>query len=71
MSGGPVFWSTAEVFDLIGFIYEGDQTGLADDFIEQSRARFFVVPCDYYEFSRWVEELQAAASGIAAIKRIG
>ena len=72
MSGGPVFWSTADHFGLIGFIYEGDQTGPADDLIQKPRVRFFVEPCDLHEFGRWVAELKTARAGrLASIRRIG
>ncbi len=57
MSGGPVFWSTADDFGLLGFIYEGSRTGPADDFIQHPRVHFFIDRCDYVEFSRWISEL--------------
>jgi hypothetical protein len=57
MSGGPVFWSTADHFGLLGIIYEGNRTGAAEDFIQSPRIHFFVDRCDYDEFSRWVAEL--------------
>lgn len=71
MSGGPVFWSTADDFGLVGFVYEGDQTGVANDMIQHPRIRFFVETCDYHEFSRWTEELRAARTGrVVPVRRI-
>jgi hypothetical protein len=57
MSGGPVFWSTADHFGLLGIIYEGSRTSATDDFIQSPRIHFFVDRCDHGEFSRWVAEL--------------
>jgi len=71
ISGGPVFWSTADHFGLVGFVYEGDQTGPADDMIERPRVRFFVETCDYHEFARWTEELRTARAGrVMPVRRI-
>ena len=71
VSGGPVFWSTADHFGLVGFVYEGDQTGPADDMIQRPRVRFFVETCDYHEFSRWTEELRTARAGrVMPVRRI-
>jgi hypothetical protein len=71
VSGGPVFWSTADHFGLVGFVYEGDQTGPADDMIQRPRVRFFVETCDYHEFSRWTEELRTArAERVMPVRRI-
>ncbi len=57
MMSRPVFWSTADRFGLLGIIYEGNGTRVADDFIQSPRIHFFVDRCDYDEFSRWVAGL--------------
>ena len=63
VSGGPVFWSTADHFGLVGFVYEGDQTGPSNDMIQHPRVRFFVEPCHYHEFSRWTGRTARGARG--------
>jgi hypothetical protein len=67
MSGGPVFWSTAYHFGLIGFIYEGNRTAGAQDVISAPRIHFFVELCGFQRFGEWVHELRLNSTPEAEI----
>lgn len=70
MSGGPVFWSTADHFGLLGVIYEGSPTGAQDDLIERPRVHYFIERCDSEEFSRWVTDLDLQNAPETSIKAV-